>query len=41
MKSAIAACGALFAAVASLSAMPEGAHAAAPYPSKPLTLVIG
>ncbi|SSW73729.1 hypothetical protein AVE30378_06076 [Achromobacter veterisilvae] len=41
MKPAIAACGALFAAVASFSAMPDGAHAAAPYPSKPLTLVIG
>ncbi len=41
MKPAITACGALLAAVVSLSAMPQAAQAAAPYPSKPLTLVIG
>lgn len=40
MKPAIAVHGALLAAIA-LSAMSGAAHAADPYPSKPLTLVIG
>lgn len=41
MKTTSTTCGALLVLAATLFALPDATHAAAPYPAKPLTLVIG